>query len=326
MKEIQFNSSFADSINQFLQLRAATLKERTVSVNKRQLKSFDDYLSANHALTITKDIVDGWIAMLNGSDSTIIHAVCTIRMYILFLVDSGIEAYVPDLPKQHDDYIPYIFNEDEIIRIIEAADSYPARWNNSIPYMRAMLPVIIRLALCCGLRLSEAVCLKRKDFNPDSGIIIIKNGKNDKPRIVPMHKTLSEILVKYCLSVGILDSPDAWLFPGKNTSSHVEGEKIHFRFANILKRSGITVSKRKYERGPCFHCLRHTFVLSAFKQLEAMGISTDNSVPYLSIYLGHNNLKGTERYMKFTPDMFIDEFQKFSAFSNGIFPEVCYED
>ena len=57
-----------------------------------------------------------------------------------------------------------------------------------------------------------------------------------------------------------------------------------------------------------------------------MGISTDNSVPYLSIYLGHNSLKETERYMKFTTDMFMDEFQKFAAFSGGVFPEVCYED
>ena len=67
-------------------------------------------------------------------------------------------------------------------------------------------------------------------------------------------------------------------------------------------------------------------MLRAFKQLEAMGIGTDNSIPYLSIYLGHNSLKETERYMKFTTDMFIDEFRKFAAFSDRVFPEVCYED
>ena len=31
MKEVRFNSIFADSINQFLQLRAAALKEKTIS-------------------------------------------------------------------------------------------------------------------------------------------------------------------------------------------------------------------------------------------------------------------------------------------------------
>ena len=44
MKEVRFNSIFADSINQILQLRAAALKEKTIAVSRRQLKRFDDYL------------------------------------------------------------------------------------------------------------------------------------------------------------------------------------------------------------------------------------------------------------------------------------------
>ena len=326
MKGVRFNSVFADSMNRFLQLRTAALKERTVAANRRQLKSFDDYLSTNDCRSITKEVVDGWIATLCGSDSTIVHTVCTIRIYIEYLIASGIKAYIPDVPKQHDSYIPYIFSEDEIARIIEIADSYPSRWNNSVPYMKAMLPVIIRIALCCGLRISEAVCLKRKNFNPDNGILIVENAKNDRQRIVPMHESLTDILIKYCLAVGIPNNPDAWLFPGSDNTIHVESMKIYFRFAVILEKAEITVSKEKYERGPCFHCLRHTFVLRAFKQLEVMGIGTDNSIPYLSIYLGHNSLKETERYMKFTTDMFIDEFRKFAAFSDRVFPEVCYED
>lgn len=326
MKDVQFNSIFANSINHFLRLRTAVLKERTIAVNRRQLKSFDDYMSANDIRSITKEVVDGWLATLCGSDSTIVHTVCTIRIYIEYLIASGVKAYIPDVPKQHNSYIPYIFSEYETARIIEIADSYPSKWNNSVPYMKAMLPVVIRIALCCGLRISEAVCLKRKNFNPDNGILTIENAKNDNQRIVPMHESLTDILVKYCLAIGIPNSPDAWLFPGSDDSIHVESMKIYFRFATILEKAGITVSKEKFERGPCFHCLRHTFVLRSFKQLETMGISTDNSIPYLSIYLGHNSLKETERYMKFTTDMFIDEFQKFATFSDGIFPEVYYDD
>lgn len=177
----------------------------------------NDYLTANDIHSITKDAIDGWIAGRRGSDSTIVqHAVCTIRAYIGFLTESGIEAYAPNVPKR--------------------------------------------------------------------------------------------------------------LFPGQKDSLHVESMKIYFRFASILEKYGITVFKGKYERGPCFYCLRHTFILRPFKQLETMEISTDNSVPYLSIYLGHNSLKETERYMKFTTDMFMDEFQKFATFSDGVFPEVCYED
>lgn len=86
------------------------------------------------------------------------------------------------------------------------------------------------------------------------------------------------------------------------------------------------ISKERFERGPCFHCLRHVFVLNSFKQLTSQGISMDDSVPYLSIYLGHSNLMQTERYMKFTTDMFEDELQKFADYSDSIFPEVHYEE
>ena len=153
-----------------------------------------------------------------------------------------------------------------------------SRRNRKKPGFRASFFIFIRIALCCGLRISEAVCLKRKNFNPDSGILTIEEAKNDRQRIVPMHGSLTGILVRYCLAVGIPDDPDAWLFPGKNDSLHVESMKIYFRFAHILEKSGITVSKGKYERGPCFHCLRHTFVLRSFKQLEAMGALDDEEV------------------------------------------------
>lgn len=192
--------------------------------------------------------------------------------------------------------------------------------------MEIMLPVMIRIALCCGMRLSEVAGLKRGNFHSDTGLLVVKNGKNRKARIVPMHDSLTEILAGYCLAVGLSSDPETWLFPEKDCSTHIDGMKVYFRFARILKKAGITVSKGKYQRGPCFHCLRHTFVLRAFQQLEAMGIDTDSAIPYLSIYLGHNNLKGTERYMKFTADMFMDEFHKFAALTESVFPEVRYED
>lgn len=321
-----FASCFAGEMERFLQIRAASLKERTITVNRRQLKSFDSYLAGEDIHSITKEAVDGWIAGLHGSESTIVHAVCTIRIFIEHLASSGKDMYIPSVPKQHDSYIPYIFTEEESTRILEITDSYPHRWNNTVPHMRIMLPVIIRIALCCGMRLSEAVGLKRRDFHSDTGVFIVENGKNRKSRIVPMHESLTELLVRYCLAVGLPSDPEAWLFPDKDSSMHIDAVKIYGRFVRILEKAGIVIPKGKYERGPCFHCLRHTFVLRSFKQLEAMGVAADNAVPYLSIYLGHNNLRGTERYMKFNNDMFLDEFQRFASFTESVFPEVRYED
>lgn len=326
MNDTQFNSSYASLIEQFLCIRTVSYCKKTIITYRRVLKDFDSYLENNRSRSISKDTIDGWIQTLHGADSTVSHAVGTIRRFTEFLVQSGIPAYVPAVPKIRDSYMPHIFTDEEITRIIEIADSYPSRGNNTVPYMHAMLPMIIRISLCCGLRLSEVINLKKKNFNAFDGVLVLEIAKDNKQRIVPMHESLSMLLQKYCIVMGVIGQPDAWLFPGKDASAHISLKTVDNRFRRILGEISISKPDKKYERGACFHCLRHTFVQRAFVQLKEMGISVDNSIPYLSIYLGHSNLRQTERYMKFTTDMFLDEFQKFSAFSGDVFPEVCYED
>lgn len=326
MSNVQFNSFYASLMKQFLCIREASCSEKTIITYRRVLRNFDSFLDANQSRSISKDTVDGWIQTLHGADSTVSHAVGTVRQFTEFLVQSGIPAYVPAVPKIRDSYMPHIFTDEEIACIIEIADSYPSRGNNTIPHICASLPMIIRISLCCGLRLSEVISLKMRNFNASDGVLVLETAKDNKQRVVPMHDSLSLLLQKYCVVMGVIGQPDAWLFPGKDTSTHMNLKTIDNRFRLILREVNIPRPDKKYERGACFHCLRHTFVHRSFIQLKEMGISVDNSVPYLSIYLGHSNLRQTERYMKFTTDMFLDEFQKFAAFSGDAFPEVCYED
>lgn len=326
MNDIQFNSSYAGLIEQFLRIKAASYCEKTIITYCRGLKDFDSYLENNGSCSISKDTIDGWIQTLHGADNTVSHAVGTIRQFTEFLVQSGIHAYVPDVPKARDSYMPHIFTDGEIARIIEMADSYPSRGNNTVPHIRAILPMVIRISLCCGLRLSEVINLRKRNFNASDDVLVLEIAKDNKQRIVPMHESLSMLLQKYCIVMGVIVQPDAWLFPGKDDSVHISLRTVDNRFRLILREINIPRPDKKYERGACFHCLRHTFVQRSFVQLKEMGISVDNSIPYLSIYLGHSHLRQTERYMKFTTDMFIDEFQKFAVFSEEAFPEVCYED
>lgn len=52
----------------------------------------------------------------------------------------------------------------------------------------------------------------------------------------------------------------------------------------------------------------------------------DDSIPFLSIYMGHCDLTETEKYLKFSSDMFPENTELFEAYTEGIFPEVQYED
>ena len=48
----------------------------------------------------------------------------------------------------------------------------------------------------------------------------------------------------------------------------------------------------------------------------------DVMVPYLSIYLGHERLDETEKYLKYSPDLRLDVTKLFEDYSSSLFPGV----
>lgn len=84
--------------------------------------------------------------------------------------------------------------------------------------------------------------------------------------------------------------------------------------------------KAKWERGPCLHCLRHGFAFKAFAEAERSGRSITDSVPYLSIYLGHDSLKETESYLKFSSELYPEAMELFENYTLQVFPEVSYDE
>jgi len=54
---------------------------------------------------------------------------------------------------------------------------------------------------------------------------------------------------------------------------------------HLLQDCGIDFERvRKYERGPCLHCFRHTFVAKAFDQLLQTPLDFADAVPFISTY------------------------------------------
>lgn len=81
-----------------------------------------------------------------------------------------------------------------------------------------------------------------------------------------------------------------------------------------------------HKRGQCLHCFRHLFAVKSFTQAERSGRPVDESVPFLSVYLGHFDMDGTEKYLKFGGDMFPEYTEMFETYADGVFQEVQYEE
>ena len=326
---IQFKSVLKDEIAWFLALRKTSKSKSVYDHDRHTFKLFDEYLCSFDCKdkNLTEDQVTGWIGTLTGKSSTIANVVVVVRIFLAYLNGYGINAYVPPIPKVSDDYIPYIFSDDEMKLIFSISDTLQIGKPQKNILIHVELPMILRLMYGCGLRIGETLSLKMKDVDFDAGVLTMKYTKGDKQRLVPMHPSLTEILGQYCMAMGMIGYPEAYLFPASDSMEPVTVHNARHKFSFILKQGNIFLRERKkHQRGPCMHCLRHVFAFKSFANAEKAGRRVDDTIPYLSIYLGHDSLKETEKYLKFSNEMFPNAMELFDGYTAQIFPEVSFDE
>jgi len=324
---VEFSSIFKNELQDFLTLREAYMSTSGYKHYRCYLASFDAYLMGCQLKErrITEATVNGWLSTLAGKTSSKANEIISIRMFIRYLQTLGIEVHIPIVPKVADDYIPYIFSDTELGRIFAAADDFTVTKGQRNPNMQIEFPMILRLLYGCGLRIGETLALQMKDVDLDGGIITMLHAKKDKQRLVPMSPTLSEAMRRYCFAMGVVGIPAAFLFPGIDPSKPASIRSIRNKFDVIARSLGITPKDRDWhERGPCMHCFRHVFVFKSFAKAEQDGQSIENYGPFLSTYLGHDSLDETDKYFKFSSEIYPRALGFFEEYTENVFPEVDY--
>jgi site-specific recombinase XerD len=135
---------------------------------------------------------------------------------------------------------------------------------------------ILMTCYAAGLRVAEAVRLKPTDIDSVRMVIYVRQGKRRKDRVVPLSKTLLELLRVYWRTV----RPRDWLFPGRY------GQHLSVRVAQHALTRARRVSGVK--RPMTVHTLRHGF---ATHLLEA-----GTNLRTLQLLLGHASLRSTSVY------------------------------
>ena len=59
-----------------------------------------------------------------------------------------------------------------------------------------------------------------------------------------------------------------------------------------------------------------------FRSFQNSGDTFENVVPFLSTYLGHGNIMETDRYLRFSYELYTEAHEKISEYTEGVFPEV----
>ena len=327
-----FESILKKEIAAFLELRKNSVSPGVFRHDEVTLATLDRHLVVHNyrQKDLSEEILGSWVRTLSGKSKTVSEKILSVRNLVRYLNGLGGHSFLPDLPRRKSDYIPYIFSDEELVLLIHYADNLePKSLKACCPHLLAMIPMILRILYGCGTRVGETMALKRKDIDFKTRTNLLRKTKFSKERLIPVHDSLISIVKRYCLALGIMLLPEAYLFPGRKPGTHFVSRQVNRWFAELLKLANIDQRENeRYDRGACLHCYRHVFVLKSMQQLEAVGHSVDLNDLLLPTYLGHECLLDTDKYMRFSGAQVPESLAAFEAFSAGLIPsvEVHYED
>ena len=325
---MMFRSSLALEIETYLDFRSRFYSDNSVDKTSRALRDLDQYLFdyGFQGKVLTERVLNDWISSMSGHSKTKNNRIIFIRGFVRYLNALGNDSFFPETIRAKSDYIPYIYSDDEIRQIFYYADNIKGSANYRKNY-QLIVPMVLRILYGCGTRLGETMSLRRKDVDLKNGTIFFEHTKFSKERLIPVHETLLVILERYCLTMGIMDKPDAYLFPGIKEGAHLCTRQMDCWFSKILQLADIDQRiKKPGERGACLHCLRHLFVMKAIRQLEEKGRPIYLDDLLLPTYLGHEHLLDTDKYMRFSGAQVPDSLDAFESFSAGLVPDVEVPD
>lgn len=278
------------------------------------LRSFERFgraqsnLQGQSAITL-ESTLKAWLARGEGRSSfTAALDLGVLRQLCLYRRRRDPNAFVPDhawAPNTESIYVPHIFSRAEISRLLQAAGQSHSR---KIP------PVVIRTLMlilyCTGLRFGEAARLSMMDVDLHRYSFLIRESKG-RTRIVPFGRDLAHEIKRYLVEraklVKSADAPTA-LFVDPH------GRPLRMRtlsdvIRKILRKEGLKPLRGRLGARP--YDFRHAFAVHRLTDWYRKGVDIHARLPWLSAYMGHVNVIGTEVYLHATPELLRLASQRF---------------
>ena len=155
-----FPGPFADLLSDFVTLKRGTGFKYVKEYG--YLKQFALFC-INERITepvLTKELAEGWCRKKPYENERNCHQqrITCLRQFSLYLVSIGLDAYIPvnleHVRHRKSKYVAYVFSHAEMEKIFLYSNRiYPHRRST----MHLVMPVLIRLLYCTGLRIMVSV-------------------------------------------------------------------------------------------------------------------------------------------------------------------------
>ena len=139
--------------------------------------------------------------------------------------------------------------------------------------------VLLLLCYGCGLRASELQNVKVNDILTDKSMVLVRSGKNNKRRYVPIKRRSLDFIVSYVLEYGLSKQDYLFVYKSSQKSQYL----LRKLFSELQERIGLIPSKYS------LHHLRHSIATHLVEE----GIN----IRLVQQFLGHSNLETTQNYI-----------------------------
>ncbi|MCX5905810.1 MAG: tyrosine-type recombinase/integrase [Deltaproteobacteria bacterium] len=217
------------------------------------------------------------------------------------------------LPKRPEPHPPHIYSIEELRRFQGMADLLKTPKS---PLQAETFKTLFLTLYGTGLRISEALSLTLANIDLPESLLIVRNSKFFKTRIVPTGPRLTELLRLYFEKRRRLPCPlgEDSAFFSTRTGHPISYRRVGKIFRLLRNRAGIT-RREGTGYGPTIHNLRHTFTVHRLESWYREGADVQRLLPRLSTYLGHVDVAETQCYLVMTPDLLREANRRFEQYA-----------
>ena len=296
-------STITQAVYDYLQLRRG--HGYKLKMHQKLLLNFADFLQHHQADYVTQELALKWAQLpQNVKPGYWKQRLTVVRGFTQYLkgLDPRTQIPAPDLlPSAPSRPIPYLYSDQTIEALLDAARNMPAR-NPKDKLQPWTFYCLFGLLSVSGMRVGEVRRLRLEDVDLKAAVLTVRAGKNDNERYVPLHETTRDVLSDY-----IKRRERHW--HGQLVSDHLfvsgSGKMLHHQsilrtFHQLSHQIGLRDKDVKH-RPPRLHELRHSFANKVLADWYRNDQDPERMLPVLSTYLGHVSVSNTYWYLQNNP-------------------------
>jgi integrase len=226
----------------------------------RLLPRFVTFLEERQAEHITVQLALQWAQQGKVQPAEWARRLCFVRGFARYCSATDDLAQIPPvrlLPYRSTRAKPYLYTEDEVRSLLDAALQLPTTWP-STPLRPWTFHCLFGLLAVTGLRISEALDLQVKDVDLRQAVLTIRAAKLGRIRLVPVHASTCAVLTDYlrrreqCLREYGRSSDYVFV---SSRGSRLDVAGVHHAFNTLSRQVGLRTPGAS--KGPRLHDFRH---------------------------------------------------------------------